>query len=58
MKKNCYAPLTALLGHPVQTILFTLIKTIFLQTQVEIILGPPTNKMKIFTYEVLGIKIG
>ena len=62
---------TALFGHQVQNNFFALIKKIFLQTLVEIIFryhkfffkgsgtpwGPPTNKMKIFACEVMGIKI-
>ena len=42
---------TTLLGHPVQNIFFALIKKIFWDP-----LGPPYQKMKIFTYEVLGKK--
>ena len=47
---------TALLGHPVQHYFFALIKKIFLQPLIELKYGT-TNNMKIFTYEVLGIKI-
>mgnify|MGYP006863512247 CR=1 FL=1 len=61
---------TALFGHQVQNHFFALIKKIFLLTLVEIIfiyhlnflefwdpLGPPTNEIQVYTYEVLGIKI-
>ena len=69
-QKFSLPPLIALLGHPVPNIFFDFIKIIFLQPLVGQFLDindffwnsgtpwdPPTNKMKIFTYEVLGIKI-
>ena len=59
---------SALLGHPIQHIFFALIAKIFLQPLIEVSFryqtfifefwDPPTNKIKIFTYEVIGIKIG
>ena len=59
-KKNVLPPLTALLGHPVQNIFFALIKISFEKKNMssETPWDHPTDKMKIFAYEVLGIKIG
>ena len=69
--KKVFPPFTALLGHQVKNIFFAFIKKIFLQTLIEISYkistlflssgtpwNHPTNKLKKFTYEVLGIKIG